>query len=313
LHPNWGEGWWYLGRLFYDQNSYEECRRAFRRFTEIEPKVASGWAVLGLCEYGTKSYDASRAHLQRAGSLGLDGNPELQAITLYHAALLLTQSGEFEAALGILMGLAEQGRDAPACVEAAGIAGLRKAVLPSELSPSERDLVLQAGRAVMDAGARRPDEAQKEFESLVASYPKTQNIHYLYGSFLLPRDTDAALGELKKELEISPRHVPALLQIAFEYLRQGDGAAALPYARRAAEINANSFGAHNALGRALVETGDLEKGIQELELSKQEAPDTPQALIALASAYAKAGRTKEAARERAEFRKLKQLSKKAGE
>jgi tetratricopeptide (TPR) repeat protein len=106
----------------------------------------------------------------------------------------------------------------------------------------------------------RPDQAQKEFENLVASYPKAPNIHYLYGSFLLSIDTDAALGELKKELEVSPRHVPALLQIAFEYLRQGDGAAALPYARRAAEINANSFGAHNALGRALVEMGDLEKG-----------------------------------------------------
>lgn len=313
LHPDWGEGWWYLGRLFYDRNSYEECRKAFQRFTEIEPKVGSGWAALGLCEYGTKSYDESRAHLERARSLGLEGNPQLQALTLYHAALLLTQSGEFEAALGILMRLAERGRETPALVEAAGMAGLGKALPPRELPPGERELVLQAGRAVMDAGARRQDEAHKEFESLVASYPKAPNIHYMYGSFLLSVDTEAALGELKKELEVSPRHVPALLQIAFEYLRQGDGAAALPYARRAAEINANSFGAHNALGRALVETGELEKGIQELELSKQEAPDTPQTHIALASAYAKAGRTEEAARERAEFRKLKELSKKPGE
>jgi tetratricopeptide (TPR) repeat protein len=153
LHPDWGEGWWYLGRLFYDRNSYEECRGAFLRFTEIEPKVGSGWAALGLCEYGIKSYDSSRAHLERGRSLGLEGNPQLQAIALYHAALLLTQSGEFEAALGILMRLAAKGRETPSLVEAAGMAGLRKALPPSELPPTERELVLQAGRALMDAGA----------------------------------------------------------------------------------------------------------------------------------------------------------------
>jgi len=71
--------------------------------------------------------------------------------------------------------------------------------------------------------------------------------------------------------------------------------------------------AHNALGRALVESGDLDNGIKELELSKQQAPGSPQTRIALASAYARAGRNEDAARERAEFLKLKQLSKKPEE
>jgi predicted Zn-dependent protease len=165
----------------------------------------------------------------------------------------------------------------------------------------------------MDTGARRAAEAQKEFESLVASYPRTPNIHYLFGSSLMISDPDAGLLELRKELDVSPRHVPALLQIAFEYLRRGEAATALPYARQAVEIDANSFAAHNALGRALVESGDLEKGILELELSKKQAPGSPQTRIALASAYAKAGRSAEAARERAEFLRLKQLTKKPEE
>ena len=50
-----------------------------------------------------------------------------------------------------------------------------------------------------------------------------------------------------------------------------------------------------------------------LELSKQQAPGSPQTRIALASAYAKVGRNEDAAHERAEFLKLKQLSKKPGE
>jgi predicted Zn-dependent protease len=209
--------------------------------------------------------------------------------------------------------LGERGAEMPSVVEAAGMAGLRKPLLPAELPPTERELVLQVGRAVMASGARRPVEAQKEFENLVANYPKTPSIHYLFGSFLMISDPDAGLQELKKELEISPRSVPALLQMAFEYLRRGDAATALPYAQQAVEIDRESFVAHNALGRALVDSGDLENGIKELELSKKQAPGSPQTRIALASAYAKVGRNEDAAHERAEFLKLKQLAKKPGE
>jgi tetratricopeptide (TPR) repeat protein len=313
LRPNWKEGWWYLGTMFYDQDRYEEGRTVLRRFTTLDSKVAPGWALLGLCEYETKINDAALAHLQLAIALGLDEKTQLDVVTEYHAVLLLTRSGQFEKALEMLVKLAERGAERPEFAEAAGLAGLRKPLLPAELPPTERELVLQVGRAVLDTGARRAAAAQKEFEDLVSSHPGTPNIHYLFGSFLMLGDSDAGLRELSKELEISPRHVPALLQVAFEYLKRGDAAAALPYARKATEIDSTSFVAHNALGRALVESGDLDKGIKELELSKQQAPGSPQTRIALASAYAKAGRSEDAAHERAEFLKLKQLAKKPGD
>jgi tetratricopeptide (TPR) repeat protein len=313
LQPDWKEGWWYLGTIFYDQDRYEEARTALRRLTVLDPKVAPGWAFLGLCEYETKAYEEALAHLQRASTLGLDPGSPLSVVVGYHIALLLTRAERFEAALEVLIKFAERGDEKPEFVEAAGLAALRKPLLPAELPPAERELVLRVGHALMDTGARRPAEAQKEFEDLVASYPKTPNLHYLFGSFLLNSNPDAGLDELKKELETSPRHLPALAQIAFEYLKRGEAAAALPYARKAIESDPQSFIAHNAMGRALVESGNLEQGIKELELSKQQAPGSPQTRIALASAYAKAGRKEDAARERAEFLKLKQLTKKPEE
>lgn len=313
LQPGWKEGWWYLGTMFYDQNRYEEGRTALRRFTVLDPKVAPGWALLGLCEYETKIYDAALAHLERAIALGMDEKTHLDVVTEYHAVLLFTRSGQFEKALEVMVKLAQRGAERPEFVEAAGLAGLRKPLLPAELPATDRELVLQVGRAVLDTGARRMAAAQREFEELVTSHPTTPHIHYLFGSFLMLSDPDAGLRELSKELEISPQHVPALLQTAFEYLKRGDAAAAVQCARKAAEIEPASFVAHNALGRALVESGDLDKGIKELELSKQQAPGSPQTRIALASAYAKAGRSEDAAHERAEFLKLKQLAKKPGE
>jgi predicted Zn-dependent protease len=313
LRPEWKEGWWYLGTMFYDQDRYEEARAVLRRFSVLDPNVATGWAFLGLCEFETRKYEEALAHLENAVKLGLDETSSLGVVTRYHLSLLHTREGNFEAALEILMRLAQLGNDKPEFVESAGLAALRKPLLPSELPPGERELVLQVGRAVIDTGARRPAEAQKEFESLMASHPRMPRLHYLFGSFLLTSDPDAGLVELKKELDISPQDLPALAQIAFEYLRRGDAAAALSYARQAAAADPQSFIAHNALGRALVESGDLQNGIKELELSKQQSPGSPQTRIALASAYAKAGRSADAARERAEFLKLKQLTKKPEE
>lgn len=310
LRPDWKEGWWSLGTILYDQDRYEEARAALRRFTVLEAKVAPGWAFLGLCEYETRKYEEALVHLEHAIELGLDESSQLGIVTRYHSALLRTRTGQFEAALASLMRSAQQGNDGPDFVEAAGLAALRKPLLPSELPPAQRDLVLQAGRAVIDTGARRTAEAQRAFEGLVASYPVAPNVHYLFGSFLLTSDPDAGLRELKKELEISPRHVLALAQIALEYLRNGDPASASAYARQAAEADPQSSIAHNVLGRALVDLGEVQNGIKELERSERLAPGNPQTRMALASAYAKAGRSADAARERAEFLRLKQLTKK---
>lgn len=198
-------------------------------------------------------------------------------------------------------------------VEAAGIAALRKPILPEALPAADRELVLDAGRAVLDAAARRAAQAQTDFEELVKAYPTAPNVHYLFGSFLLASNPDQGLAELKQELKISPRHVPALLQVALEYLKRGDASSALPFAREAVGIEPGSFVARYALGRALVESGDLEKGVAELEISKEQAPDSPPTRLALASAYAKAGRKLDAERERAVFLKLEQLAKKQEE
>jgi Flp pilus assembly protein TadD len=67
------------------------------------------------------------------------------------------------------------------------------------------------------------------------------------------------------------------------------------------------------LGRILVETGELAKGVEELEKAEKLAPESLQPRIALATAYAKLGRAKDAARERQEFLRLKALNQSAAE
>lgn len=305
LRPTWAEGWWHIGSLLYEGDQFVAARDAFSRVTKIEPKSAPAHAMLGMCQYRTREYAPAAQNLRQALKLGLGGNAGLLHSARLHFALLMTKAGEFEAALQTYVALANDGMDDPTAVAGAGIAALRIAALPPELPEDQRPLAMQVGKAVFDTGARRAAEAAHQWREIAGQHGGRPNIHYLYGGFLLLSDSDAAIAEWKRELQISPQHVPARLQLAYEYLKRGDSATALQYAREAVKLEPDSFVARNALGRALVESGDVKGGIAELESAAKAAPQSPEIRVALASAYAKAGRKQDAARERAEFLRLK--------
>lgn len=308
LRPSWVEGWWFLGTLLYDQDRYPDARDAFRRFTGLDAKAPAGFALLGLCEYQTKEYEPALAHLNQARRLGLSQADQMNNVALYHTAALLTHFQQYEPAGQILFALVRQGNVTPAVIEAIGLAALRKPLLPGQLPAGDRELVFKTGRAVCSAGQRQVAKAQKEFDDLLQSYPNAPNVHYTYASFLLSSNPDGAIGEFQKELEISPGHLPALVSLAMEYLKRGEPNESRKYAEQAVAVDAKSFASQAALGRVLVDLGEVEKGIEHLEFSVKLAPDSPQTRIALASAYAKVGRKEDAARERTEFLRLKKLS-----
>jgi len=309
LKPAWAEGWWFTGTLYYEADQYEQGRDAFRHMLSNEPKIAAGWAMLGLCEFQTKQYDEALAHLERANSLGLGGHQEIRDIANYHRAMLLTREGEFDQAMGLVALAVVQGKDNARLVEAMGIAALRKPVLPSELPPTEREIVMDVGRALCDGSARRLADAIAEFDLILKKYPDAPQLHYLYGLVLINDDPDRAVDQFKAELAISPRHFQALYSIAREYDKRSDYAAALPFAKRVVDVNPDFAPGHALWGKALVDSGsDVALGIGELQAAIKMNPANPQNHYLLAMVYAKMGRPADAARERAEFIKLRKDS-----
>ena len=306
-NPSWGEGWFFLGSIQYEAERPRECVDSFGRFTKLQPKVSAGFAFLGLCLYQAQDYANSLRALNYAEKLGLPQGEQLTDVASYHAALLYTKDENFERALQILNFFSRRENIDPKIIEAAGIAALRKPIFPNELAAEDRELVYRVGRAVITAGARRAREAAQMLEELIRDYPAAPNLHFVYGSLLLGGDADQGIAEIKKELEIQPRHLPSRVILALEYLKRGDPASAKPYAAEAVEIAPNNFAARVALGRALVDLDELKPGIFELELAVKLEPTSPQVRIALASAYQKAGRKDDATRERAEFLRLKKI------
>ena len=308
LRPSWTEGWWFLGELLYDQDQYPEARDALRRLIALDPKSGPGFALLGLCEFETKEYDKSLNHIYQARRLGLGDDPQIRRVVLFHQLLLLTRRKEYEAAMQVLESVVKDGGAGESVIEAAGLTGLRRPIFPEDLPPEDKDLIESAGRAVCAMAARDRVSAQKVFAELLAAYPNAPNVHYLYGQYLSANDHDAALQEYQKELARNPKHTEVLATIALEYEARADLDTAISYARRAVEADGQFFGAHAVLGKLLAGNRHVEEAIKELEIARQQAPDSPQVHFLLATAYLLAGKKPEAAKERAEFARLKKLT-----
>lgn len=307
-NPSWAEGWWFLGALQYELESFSEGIDALKKVVEANPEASGPMALLGLCQFQQQLYDEAFQSLGKALRLGLQNdNPILHSVK-YHYALLLSRGGRFEEALQQLTELAAAGEYSAAWLrESMGMAGLRLAFLPAELPAEHRQAVLIAGRAIGYMAISRTESASYEFKRLLRLFPQTPSAHYLYAGFLAQTDSSAALNEYLAELKVSPQHLPAHIEVAFDYLNRGEPAKALPFARKAVELGPDSFAAHHVLGLSLLDAGDLADAISELQVSVQLAPNSPESFFALAKALQKAGQDEAAAQARAESERLRSL------
>jgi len=303
LKPSWTDGWWNVGSIFYEREDFPAARDTLRKLVALDKKAVAAYALLGVCEYKVADYDAALEHLDTARSLGLPNNHPLGNAALFFLALLLNREGQHDAAAGLLLSAPENRVSSPAVLLAIGMTGLRIAKLPEELTPREKDLAAQVGRALAAPEA----EATALIHDLLAQHPEQPNLHYLYGMVLLHGDSGMAIEQFQKELDRDPRHVPSLLAMVREMERQSRFQEALPYSQRAVAAEPGNYAAHAILGRVLVSLDRTQEGLRELEQAKEIEPGSPQIYFALASAYTKLGRDDDAGKARAEFLRLKNL------
>ncbi len=313
--PGWIDGWWYLATLLYESDQYEEAVSAFKRTTALQPKVGAPWVMLGLCEFRLGDYDAALKHIRQGRQLGIGDNRELGRVMRYHEGLLLLLKGEFENAQGVFGSLSYDNLNSEDVIIAHGLASLRLAMTPAQIKPDyrDRDLIRRVGFAEHQAAQKNMGDAQREFERAAADYPKAPGVQYAYGKFLLDRrDEEGAIAAFQHEIENSPNHAMARIQIAYIKLRNKDALAGLPLAQEAVNLHPRLPLSHYMLGRLLFETGENNKAVSELEIARRLAPNEPRVYFALSRAYAKAGRKVEAEQARETFARLNKQAENAG-
>jgi tetratricopeptide (TPR) repeat protein len=305
IQPKWADGWWYLGALFYQKDFYPEARDAFSKLVVLEPNRGPAWAMLGLCQFRMREYELAGKSLERGYALGLNGNRELNSVVIYHTALLYTLVEQFEIAFDVLSRY-DGGFDNQKILEAFGLIMLRMPIVPKDIPADKREEVLLAGRAGASMAAHRIDDGRKAFAELLARYPDDPNAHYSFGVFMIPQDIERSLQEFRRVIELNPNHQPAMVQMAFEFLKRREYETALPLAEKSVELAPGMYAARNVLGRVLLEVGQTDRAIKELEEGVRLAPGSREMHFALARAYTRAGRKQEAERETEIFKQLEE-------
>jgi tetratricopeptide (TPR) repeat protein len=297
-NPNWPDGWWFLGILQYDQNQYQPASDALTRYLQLTPKAAPAFALRGLCEFNTGAYPQSLQDLELSESLGAANQAKNAQILYYHEALLLTHFNRFEEALAKFALLVQQGADNQDLAIAVGLAGLRRNQFPETVPSDQTALLSSIGRAAILLMQKNYDASRKAFQAIFTEHPTTPDIHYLYGYLLFPTNPDEAVNQFHRELAISPLNATAQAMCAWALELQGDYAASLDDARKAAEEDPSLPMGQLVYGKALIETGDVNAGLSHLQSVLKAQPGNLEAHLALTKAYSKLGRSEDARRER---------------
>jgi tetratricopeptide (TPR) repeat protein len=306
LQPRWAEGWWYLGALLYERDAFADAAVALSKTTALSPKVGTAWVMLGLCEFKLGRFNDALAHIQQGRKLGASADPQFKQVMLYHEGVLLIGKGEFEQAQETLGQLSREGIENEDVTNALGLSVLR--IRFSDLRAGDstlRQLVRRAGLAEHLAAQKRFDEALGEYERLVTDFPAKPNVQYAFGRYLLmSRDEERAVVAFQREIEKNPTHLPAHLFLANTKLNLKDFAGGLPYAEKAVKLNSQAPLGHYLLGSLLLENDQTARAIAELETAGRLLPNEPKIYFALARAYSRANRQKDAAAARATFTRL---------
>jgi len=312
LKPGWQEGQWYLGTLLYERERYSEARDILRRFMASQAEAGPGWALLGMSEFQCHEYPRALDHLQRAMLMGMGDRKDMVRTVTHTVAELLIRFERYDDALNLLFRMLGSGEDKSDITVSVGLAALRMPLLPSEVPADRRELVGLAGDASITSQTPQFKEADKTFKAMEAAYPNEPGVHFLYGVYLMDLRPEEAVRQLKRELEVSPSHVPARLRLAEVYLQNQDFDQALELAQQAVRLEPEYPSAHLILGEVEVGKGDSAAGIKELQVARAKQPATPRVHWDLLRAYTTAGKTEEAKQEKEAIEKLSRANSENG-
>jgi len=282
MQPDWAEGWWNLGSLYYAENQYIPASDAFQKLASLRPQVGVVWSMLGLCEFETRNYAKALQDLETGQQLGSIPDEQLAQVAGYHLALLQNQSGDFPSATQTIRSAFGDGGIPDAAKEILGLALLHIPLFPDNVDPARDALVQAAGNlgALLNQG--RTTEAVAAFPALLAQYPKIPYLHLAYANALISLgQLRPALRAIQEEEALSPQaSLPWVAESQVDLLLHHN-TQALAAARKAVALDPQSPTARKMLVQALVSHGEIAAAQKQKALWKSlpREPSHPEARI----------------------------------
>lgn len=311
LDPNNVDARGNLGVLLYFRGDYAQAAPHLRAVVKLQPTLARIQALLGMCEKRTG--DAARAEADLKESLPRLQEERLKVQTGMELIELYYGAGELEKAAGVLSILRE----------------LRPAD-PEILYTAYRIHSMLADEAMLGVATTAPGSAhmhqlmahelarQDNNEGAIAHlrealkiYPRLPGAHFeLAEALSAASDPDGAQKEYQAALAVDPSDEKSECRLGEFALRASDVQTAAKHFSRALQLQPNDIDAAIGLARVLVAMNQPEKAQPLLERAVKAEPFDAVVRYQLAMVYRGLGRTDDARRELAEFKKLKEMKEK---
>jgi tetratricopeptide (TPR) repeat protein len=287
-NARWEQGWADLGIVLYASGRAAEAIPALTTSLSLNRRRAEAWVFLGLSEFETKDYQNSFLHLERGRELGFHGTAEAKKVASYNLAQLRNLNGDFEGSLDLLTSTAEPDQLTGSMKVVLGMALLRVPLLAAQIDATKAAMLQAASETAALLRQQKYDKTFRGLEQLLRNYPDTPFLHYAYGSALQTFSRfEEAEAQFKEEIRITPQSALPHVRLASIALTLHHPEDAATFAQRGVSLDPEAAGAHELLGRALLEMGKVDASIRELETASRLAPTYSEVHFDLARAYAK--------------------------
>jgi tetratricopeptide (TPR) repeat protein len=309
--PNNTEAHANLGVLLFFQGDYAKAAPELRESLRLKPEQWKIWALLGLCEKRLGQIEAARKDLEQAF-------PKLEEEKLrVEVGMELTEihfaGGDLEKAAGLIGALRNIRPTDPDILYTAHR-------IYSDLAEEARLTVAMAApdsarmhQLMADEAARRGnyDGAIEQYREAIRIEPHLPGIHFQLADALRAlssqADQAAAEEEYQRAFTENPFDVKTACRLAEYALGRNDLKQAQARYAQAVALQPHDADANLGMARVLMETGQTPAAQPFLLRAVEADPTNPVVHMRLATVYRESGRSEDAARELAEFRKLKDL------
>ncbi|SNC74372.1 putative PEP-CTERM system TPR-repeat lipoprotein [Marinobacter sp. es.048] len=271
---------------------------------EDESRPAPAESVVASIYHGIATQMAQRNQLQQASDVLRRGRilfPENEEIGIQAAAIQFTE-GNTKEARDILRDVKQQHPEsaAPFLVEARYFERQGEYKEAAELYQlgleleQSAELEVAHARALVQSGQRT--QAVEALENARQEFSRNPQI--LMNLAMLHQENDApekAIPPYEELLEVTPRNVVALNNLAWIYHQKGD-ARAIELAKKAFELAPDNAAIADTYGWILLQGGQTEESLPVLEKAHELQPDSEEIAMHLAEAYRANGRDADAKR-----------------
>lgn len=210
---------------------------------------------------------------------------------------------EFDLAMAAVQALEKKQPRNPLTFQMYGVVHLAKKDVTAARANFEKALEVQPGYlpaaqslGLLDVFEKRPDDARKRYEAMIAKDPKNDQLYLALADLQLRTGSEAnqVVATAQRAVEANPQSAPARLLLVNLYLRGKEGKLALAAAQSAIAVLPNDPRIIDVLGSAQESAGEINQAVETYTRLAKLSPQAPQPLYRLAAMYVRQKETDKA-------------------